>query len=52
MPGHITVEPLVDAKKAKEVGLDLVGGDAGLQLPKQSVEVVGLAQECALVDVE
>ena len=52
MSGDISVITLVDAKQAEEVRWDLVRGGAGLALLEQGVQVVRLAEDCALTDVK
>ena len=52
VPRHVAVETLVDPKEAEQVGWHLVSGGAALPFPKESVEVVRLAQDSALPDIE
>ena len=42
----------MDPEEAKQVGWHLVSGGAALPFPKERVEVVRLAQDSALPDIE
>lgn len=52
MSGDVMVKTLEDADRAQQVWRHLVGGCAALALPEEAVQVVRLAEDGPLLDVE
>ena len=52
VPSNVLVEALMNSAEPQQAGRDLVGGGASFVLPKESIEVVGIAEQRPFSDVE